>query len=297
MIQTATAEFEDRLQKIDETLDSLVHATAASSAPDPAQETATEVQRIQQERLSTEKCLQICTQLSDHISQLRAGKHGAGAGTATPIDPDSVPERITDEGLGECEESLSRMAQRLGSHEKTLFTQLTEMMSGSSFSGKNVAEVARLRDEWESTHRQMELLSKAERKLQETVSVIQNHATGDALQIMVSANGKPLHGTNKATGPGKQLQAGGLMSDDTVQTVVREMARITIATYEKERANDNEHAGESQAKSTLRGMERARGQAEKGRPEESNDDSQFEDLYGEGRTLVCESPNGSRAEK
>ena len=47
MIQTATAEFEDRLQKIDETLDSLVHATAATSAPDPAQETAIEVQRIQ----------------------------------------------------------------------------------------------------------------------------------------------------------------------------------------------------------------------------------------------------------
>jgi hypothetical protein len=32
---------------------------------------ATEVRRIKEERLSTEKCLQICAQLSEHISQIQ----------------------------------------------------------------------------------------------------------------------------------------------------------------------------------------------------------------------------------
>ena len=298
MIQTATADFEDRLQRIDERLEKLVHSTVAESGRDEMEATTAEVRQTQAERLSTEKCLQICKRLSEHIGELRsAGRQGAGGGGVNASsDPGSIPERITNEGLDECEESLSRMARKLARHEKTLFTRLSEMMARSSLSGKNAAEVARLRDEWESTHRQMEVMSKAARNLEETVSVIQNQAVGDAVQIMVSVGGKPLRGTNRATGPGVD-QVGGLMDNETVQTFLRETTRRRIATFEKEKTKDNEGAGESKAEPGTRDIERAKGKTKKDKREENGDYTQFEDQYGSGYTLECESPAGCKAER
>lgn len=297
MIQTATANFEDRLQRIDARMESLVSGLGSDPEPEAAQETAAEVQKIQEERLSTEKCLQICTQLSHHINQLRlSGRQRFGAGTATPSDSESVPERITNEGLDECADSLSRMIQKLACHEQTLFTRLADAMAGSSLSGKNVAEVARLREEWVSTHGQMGALYKIGQKLEDTVSQIQNHATGDALQVMVSADGKPLRGTNKATGQGIQLQAGGLMSNETIQIFLREGVRMSLAKY-GDRVSSKEHAGKINARVANSSPERAKSRSTKDVREENSDESQFEDLYGEGYTLACESPTSSKAEK
>lgn len=240
---------------------------------------AVEVQQIQEERLGTEKCLQICTQLSEHIAQIRlAGLSGSASSSSSRLD--TAPERITNEGLDECEDSLSRMANRLACHEKALFTRLASMVKGSGMADGSAGEIARLREEWESTHRQMEILSKAGRKLEETVSVIRNHATGNAIQVMVSVDGKPIHGTNEGTGEWTR-QVGGYMSNETVQEIMRGMVQMTVATREGEKASVSKKA---EVKKAAR-MD--------GESEESGEDSKFEDLYGEGFTLECESPTAA----
>jgi hypothetical protein len=274
MIQRATAGFEDRLERIDGRLEILVGQTVARTGPEAAK-AAAEVRQIQEERASTEKYMQICTQLLEHINQLRlAGRRGPGSSTAS--ETDFVPQRIANEGLDECAESISRMASKLASHEKNLFNRLAKAMTGSGTSARDEVEIARLRSEWESTRTQMEILTKAGRKLEETVSVIQNRATGNAIQVMVSADGKPIHGTNEGTGEWAR-QVGGYMSNETIQQVMRDMLKMTLATCEVEKAKASE-------KKAIAG---------KDRDEESSEDSKFEDLYGEGFTLACESPTES----
>ena len=160
---------------------------------------ATEVKRIKEELLSTEKCLQICARLSEHISQVQITAQRC-ASTSASGDSNSIPEKITNEGLQECKESLARMARELASHEKQLFDRLMSKLDTASAFQETAGNIVRLREEWESTRKSMDILSKAGNHLEKSISTIENHATGDAVQIMVSANGKTLHCTNRGLG-------------------------------------------------------------------------------------------------
>jgi hypothetical protein len=57
-----------------------------------------EMRLIQEERLSAEKCLQICLQLFQHISQIQV-VHESDHSTLGLASPDSFPERVTNESL------------------------------------------------------------------------------------------------------------------------------------------------------------------------------------------------------
>lgn len=271
MLQRATAGIDDRLDRIDGRLEILVDQTVASTGPEAA-EAAAEVQQIQEERASTERYKQICAQLLEQIKQFRlAGRRDPGSSTAS--ETDFVPERIANEGLDECTESLSRMASKLAAHEKHLFTRLAKAITGSGTSPRDEAEISRLRSEWESTHTQMEILTKAARKLEETVTVIQNRATGNAIQLLVSANNRPIQGTNVGTGKWT-TQMGGYMNNESLQKVMGDMLQMTLATCEVEKAK-------TKAKEPTAGSDR---------DGESSDSSKFEDLYGEGYPLSSNPP-------
>jgi hypothetical protein len=243
---------------MDEKLELILGQNIAESEPD-----ASEIRRIKEERLSTEKCLQICAQLSNHINQIQI--------TGTTGDSSSIPERITNEGLQECKESLARMAKQLASHEKQLFDKLMSKLDTASASQENAVDIARLREEWQSTRKSMDILSTAGNHLEKNVSIIENHATGDAVQIMVSTNGKTLHGTNRGLG-WRTRQIGGYLDNETVRQISRDMVSISI-----QNADDRETPprGETPTVSDDRGGD--------GRH------SQFMERYGEGFKLTSES--------
>lgn len=225
---------------------------------------ATEVRRIKEERLSTEKCLQICAQLSEHISQIQITmQRGVSAGASGGSS--STPEKITNEGLQECQEGLARVAQELGRHEKQLFDRLMSKLDTTSASQESAADIFRLREELESTRKSMDILSKAGNHLEKNVSVIENHATGDALQIMVSANGKTLHGTNRGLG-WRTRQIGGYLDNETVRQISRDMSGILIRNVEDIRPSSR---GETPTMS-----------------DDNERHSQFMERYGEGFILT-----------
>jgi hypothetical protein len=64
LIKTATDDLEAHLDRIDEKLETIFSRAATDS------ETA-ERRQMQEDRLSTQQCLQICAQLSEHISQIQ----------------------------------------------------------------------------------------------------------------------------------------------------------------------------------------------------------------------------------
>jgi len=229
---------------------------------------ATELRRIKEERISTQKCLQICAQLSEHINEIELTPELSGNAPGA-MGPDTLPKRLTANGLEECKTSLALTSAKLDRHMKELVDRLvTESKAGAS-SEEHLADIARLREEWETTQQCMEICSKAGTYLKETTSIIDNYATGDAVQFMVSTDGKTLHGSNRGLG-WRSRQVGGHLSDATVQQISRDFTAINIGNSGRESPS-------------LRGTEPARDSETK-----VASDSKFQERYGPGFVLASE---------
>lgn len=262
LLDSARENLEDRLDTINEKMDAMIGKSVAGSTPNTS-----ELMQIKEEKASTEKSLAICAQLSMHISQLQFATTptpSAGGSTGTS----SIPEKITHEGLEECKTSLSRMATKLRAHEKLLFSRLTEKMKASTTSPEEVADIARLRDEWESTFESIGILSKANTYFENEASVIENHATGDAMQVMVATDEKILHGTNRGLG-WRSRQIGGRMDNETVRAISRDMVTVTIRNIHNEELQPRQVAP-----------------AAPGEMQRDNRFSEFNERYGEGFKLT-----------
>ena len=221
LITTATADLEAHLESIDEKLEIIFTKTMTVSDSDAA-----ERRLIKEEQLSTQKCLQICAQLSDHINQIQLTPKRSDSSLGTR-DPDAFPERVTDRGLQECKNSLVLTQAKLERYMQDLMGRLVAKSKTAMTSEADVADLARLQDEWETTRQSIDICSKAENHLKENVSTIDNYATGDAVQFMVSTDGKTIHGKNQGFG-WRSRQVGGHLSDVTVQQISRDMTSISI---------------------------------------------------------------------
>ena len=187
---------------------------------------ATEQRRIKEERLSTQRCLQICAQLSDHIDQIQL--RPTHSSTSAGIDvPDAFPEKVTNVGLQECKDSLKLTAAKLERHMQNLMDHFVTRSKKTMVSSEDVADLMRLREEWETTRQCIEICSKADTHLKEDISTIDNYALGDAVQFMVSTDGKTIHGRNQGLG-WRTRQVGGHLNDVSVQQLSRDMTSISI---------------------------------------------------------------------
>lgn len=269
LLTTARADLEGRLEMIDDKLELMLGQNITASDSE-----AGEVSQIKEERQSTENCLQICAQLSEHINQIQLANMRRSPSSGEESNPDlgSMSERITNDGLQECKDSLTRMAAKLASHEKQLFDRLVDKMNGSSSSQAAAADIARLREEWESARQSMDLISSASSQLEKSVSVIENHATGDAIQFMVSTKGKILHGTNRGLG-WRTRQVGGYLDDETVKQISQDMNNLAFR---------NSNAAEQLPQS-----EEAPGSAR---------NAEFKERYGEGFKLTSQSAAEMRSQ-
>ena len=265
LLNTARAGLEDRLETIDEKLELILGQSVAGSESD-----VSEVGLIKEERLSTEKCLQICSQLSDHISRIQLAAQSGGSSDES-VNPDTSPEKITNEGLQECKRSLAGTALKLEGYEKLLFDRLMEKSKTAIASEDERADLARLRDEWEATRQGIEICSKAHDHLKESASTIDNYATGDAVQFMVSTNQKTIHGTNRGLG-WRTRQVGGHLSDDSLQQIVKVFGSTNISSsaYDILSSRDSD-------------------QAVPGEEVGEEPESRFKDQYGRGFNLTSRS--------
>lgn len=195
------------------------------AVPDSTED-AEELQRIKEDRLSTQKCLQICAQLSKHIEQIQLSARD-GTKTSRNMSPSSVPDRLFDEGLEECKASLATTAQKLETHMKDLIDRLLAKAKSATPSDDDLVDLARLRDEWDTARQCVDICSRANTHLKESVSTIDNYGTGDAVQFMVSTNGKTIHGRNRGVG-WRTRQLGGYVTDASLQKVSGDFASMSI---------------------------------------------------------------------
>ncbi|EFR02325.1 hypothetical protein MGYG_05322 [Nannizzia gypsea CBS 118893] len=225
LIKGAQTNLEDRLESIDEKLELFFGQTVAESDSDTL-----EVQLIKEERLSTEKCLQICAQLSTTIDQIQVSSNRDGRPSEL-LETDSLSESATNNCLADCKNNLLLTSAKLEKHMRDLTNRLLAKSKASMTSEEDIADLARLHDEWETTRQCMDICSRAGQNLQENVSKIDNYATGDAVQFMVSTNGKVIHGKNRGLG-WRSRQVGGYLDNDTVKQLSRDMASYGVRNTE-----------------------------------------------------------------
>ncbi|KAH7370315.1 hypothetical protein BKA65DRAFT_488158 [Rhexocercosporidium sp. MPI-PUGE-AT-0058] len=132
LLKSATDDLEAHLQNIDEKLETKFSRTVAEDPADLA-----ELRLIREERMSAQKCLQICAQLSDHIDQIQLGHE----------EPPTLPERFTIVGLQECKNSLSIMTATLEGYMKSRIHQLVTKSKTALISEEDLADLLRLQEE------------------------------------------------------------------------------------------------------------------------------------------------------
>ena len=220
LINTTEADLKDRLESIDTKLELMLGSNASASKAE-----LQEVKLIHEERLNTEICLQTCVQLSDHIAGIQLTsryrspeKRSSGARLSL--------ERITNEGLEECRNSLSRTAKKLEGYERELFTRLMNR-STAVITSDNREDLARLRDEWEATRQSMQICAQAYERLHDNVSTMDKSLTDDAVQFIVSTGEKTIHGHNRGLG-WRTRQFGGYVDEEALQEFARSLTSITV---------------------------------------------------------------------
>ena len=89
------------------------------------------------------------------------------------------------------------------------------------------------------------------------MSTIENYAVGDAVQIMVSTNGKNIHGKNRGIGP-RIWQVGGYITDASLQKLSRGIVENTTINVSSGRESKL-YADDAKADPTLEFRERSIG--------------------------------------
>ena len=188
-----------------------------------------DLQRIQDERSSTQKCLLICAQFSKLIDQLQPTPTG-GAYRHT----DGIPEKITSDGIRECRISMEQTAAKLEKHMQDILDRLMSQ-SSATMPQEDADYLARLREEWNTARQCRDICFQADQHLKDNISVIDNHATGDeSVQLLVSNSQKTIHGKNRGYGD-RIKQLGGHLSDESIQKVFGDFLQMTVQRSEYRR--------------------------------------------------------------
>lgn len=183
---------------------------------------------LRDEQLCTQRCLDICAQLLQHIDQIQVIPRADFPGQ------DASPEDVTNEGLRGCTDYLSATTEKLEKHMQSLINRMIAKSEAASASKEQVSVLIRLRDEWQTARQCRAVCALADKRLKDNVTTIDNYATGDALQFMVSTDGKVIHGRNRGYGPITR-QVGGHLSDASLQQLSRDIASLGF----RKTASDN----------------------------------------------------------
>ncbi|KAB8277130.1 hypothetical protein BDV30DRAFT_234930 [Aspergillus minisclerotigenes] len=260
LVETTRAELEACREDIDRQLG----ASLTAERVEPNMHTS-DLQVIQDDRLGIQKCIQICAQLSEHIDQIEPiskTRHNS-----PPITCDGWPESVTSAGLRECKKKLLSATTKLEERMQYLMEcMVTE--STNATTPEEYTNLTKMSDEWTTIRHCLNICSAADDRLQENICSIENYATGDGGQIIVSTNRKTIHGQNRGLG-WRSTQIGGCRNDASVPRLLQNFAGVNG------RRATNE--GQNLTVNTLLP------------PNAAGEPSQFQERYGRGFPLTLNS--------
>lgn len=204
-----------------DTIDGKLEALIAGLPEFFSESEASEIRAMREERLSARLGLRLCSELADHIDQLQISL-GSSSRDASPKSRATSSTKITRAGLQECKDKVLKTSLQLEENMQQVLDRIVEKSKASSALASDVTDLQDLRDEWQLGLHRMHMHETAETHLKETISNIENYATGNAFQVMVSTDGRVLHGKNRALGE-LTNQIGGHIGENALLQISRDM--------------------------------------------------------------------------
>lgn len=222
LIADTSEDLKEHFQQIDDRLRSLSLAERESQS----QDVRTEVFQIQEEKESTQKCLEICEDVMRYIDKVQSSSSN------TPTTPsnrhsanrealygDLSAQKTTSDAFQLCKEQLSETSVHLEKHLQDVVTRLEKESSSSGVPRyEHAPEMAKIKEEMESIRKCLQICTEASTKAdKERVNVFEDiSAADDGHQILVSTFGD-LISAKRVTAGVRSNQWMGQMSDESLQ--------------------------------------------------------------------------------
>ncbi|XP_014550607.1 hypothetical protein COCVIDRAFT_31696 [Bipolaris victoriae FI3] len=227
LIENTVSDLEDSLQRIDSKLQHLVAGGSSGC------QTNSDQQKIQLERDSIQKCLDICAEMSSHIEK---GQSNVSQSMLTfteeynsQTDVDSSAnsaQRATITVLDDCKERLAYTSSQLRIHLADVLRRL-DAFQGQTFVHPNSNEQDKMREEINSIKRSLAVCAKAsEDASAERVNMFDEVSLGeDGHQVIVSTVGDLINARRVSAGA-RSTQLLGQMSDSTLQAIGQRQSHV-----------------------------------------------------------------------
>ncbi|KAF4435395.1 putative pathogenicity protein CRX2 [Fusarium austroafricanum] len=249
LIETTTIDLEAHLADVKQKLDALACRAIASPEPDEAT-----IRYIENERISTEKGLQFCLQLSQHIDQIQLQFAAEEGHTPSLLGPHPTSNMLVSEGLGGCKDYIGFALERLRRHRQKVSERIGAG-SSTTVSPDDKILLDNLNDEAEALRHSLNLFSNIDTYLEEKISNIENHAEGDdTIQFMVSTDGKPLNGKNHGVGS-RLKQAGGHFKEQSLQQISQDFTTISLHQTGGKKPSRNASSPAAQSETTTESLD------------------------------------------
>ena len=236
MIEKTTSELEEHLEEINHRLSELQSQGRTLSARDTAQH-----QEMQEEKDSTEKCLDICATVKSHISEVKSSvfqnistRSGQSQGPITSLDGLILAHTTASDALDQCNGTLEMAASALKRHlqdvDDRLKGQNFASTAPSSTSDKSHEKVEQdLNSTKEGLKQGLAICAEASSKAtEERVNVFEDvKIADDGQQVIVSTIGDLIM-AKRVTAGNRSQQWMGQMSDASFQQLVSSIGRTTL---------------------------------------------------------------------
>ena len=235
MIENTTSDLEDHLQEIDDKLQALTSQGATIS-----REEAADIQKIREERDSTQQCLGICAQVSAHVDKIRAN---ALENISTPPDAnyisvttlqDTISARlVTSNTLQDCKDKLKETTSELEKHLQDINNRLQNLSSQQSrATNEPTAAQEQIKEELASIKQCLAICDEASKKAEKhRINVFEDVLSNDdAYQVVVATLGDLISAKRVTTGA-RSKQWLGQMSDASLQQLSRDNTNAAIEAF------------------------------------------------------------------
>ncbi|KAL0930155.1 uncharacterized protein CTRU02_214975 [Colletotrichum truncatum] len=184
-ISSTTQELEDHLEDINSKLEHLIVHQKESS-----QSISNTIERIQEEKDSTEACLQICAQVQARIDEMHfRPASGTLALNETSCQSLTRPMVMTMSTLSQCKSLITDNITQLRKHQEEADKE--RLRAGAIGTPESLEiEIERLQGGLESTKKRLTICSQASENATKGVHVLEDMVTGhDGQQVFVSTLG------------------------------------------------------------------------------------------------------------
>jgi hypothetical protein len=219
MISNTTADLEERLQSIDSRLRIIsVQGTGISN------EDTEERQQIQEERNSTQQCLDICTKVLIQIDQLQPNAFINLSSTTHPpvttLSGLTSAQQLTATTFKACKERLTDTTTHLERQLRDINNRLNQFSSQPTNLSDEQAAEREIMQERDAIKQSLDICAEASRQAnQEQANVYEDISlVDDSQQVIISTVGA-LIAARRVTAGSRSFQVFGQMSDESFQNL------------------------------------------------------------------------------